>query len=181
MEKLEITGNRIRLRPIAAEDAQAVFAYRSDAETNKYQGWIPKSLEEVDVFIQKNPDTFNQPESWFQLVIMDTALHQIVGDIGVHFFGEEHLQVELGCTLHKDFQGKGYATEALRTLISYLFNELNKHRITTSIDPENHNSIQLVERIGFRKEAHFVKSLFLNGSWVDDIVYSLLQEEWKHE
>jgi RimJ/RimL family protein N-acetyltransferase len=55
---------------------------------------------------------------------------------------------------------------------------LKKHRIITSIDPENTNSIKLVERIGFRKEAHFIESLFINGKWVDDIVYAITRKDW---
>lgn len=56
-----------------------------------------------------------------------------------------------------------------------MFNELEKHRIITSIDPENINSIELVKRIGFRKEAHFIESLYINGKWVDDVIFALLK------
>ena len=63
-------------------------------------------------------------------------------------------------------------------MTDYLFRNLNKHRIITSIDPENKSSVRLIERIGFRKEAHFIKSLWLNGKWVDDLIYALLNEEW---
>jgi len=55
---------------------------------------------------------------------------------------------------------------------------LNKHRIIASIDPDDKNSIRLVERIGFRKEAHFVESLLINGKWVDDLIYALIEKDW---
>ncbi|WP_336702316.1 GNAT family protein [Chryseobacterium indologenes] len=35
-----------------------------------------------------------------------------------------------------------------------------------------------MERIGLRKEGHFVKSLFWKNKWVDDIIYAVLREEW---
>ncbi len=173
-----IETNRTLLRPITAEDNESIFRYRSDAETNKYQGWIPKNLVEVDTFIAKNPKEFNLPESWFQLVIIENESQSIIGDIGVHFIGTDNYQCEIGCTLSKVQQGKGYATESLKGVINYLFNSLNKHRIVTSIDPENIASIQLMERLGFRKEAHFKQSLLIDGKWVDDIVYSILKSEW---
>lgn len=81
--------------------------------------------------------------------------------------------------MNKSYQKKGYATESLRKVIDYLFTELNKHRIITSIDPNNENSVRLVERIGFRKEAHFVESLFVNEKWVDDLIYSLIEKDWE--
>jgi len=87
--------------------------------------------------------------------------------------------VEIGYTLDKEFRGKGYATEALKIVIDHLINSLCKHRIIASIDPANLDSIRLVERLGFRKEAHFVESLFFHGKWVDDLVYAILAKEWK--
>jgi len=60
-----------------------------------------------------------------------------------------------------------------------LINTLKKHRIVTSIDPLNINSIKLVERLGFRKEAHFIESIYSNGKWVDDVVFALLSREWE--
>jgi len=134
-----------------------------------------KTIDDVVIFINKTAKQINLPETWFQLVIQEKETLKIIGDIGIHFFGKENKQVEIGCTLHKKFQHKGYATESLKKVIEYLFNELEKHRIITSIDPENINSIELVKRIGFRKEAHFIESLYINGKWVDDVIFALLK------
>lgn len=170
--------NRLHLRPVNISDSVAVFKYRSDAETNKYQGFVPKALKEVEAFIEKNPSAFNQPDTWFQLVVIEKKSNQIIGDIGVHFIGDDGFQCELGCTLSKQFQGKGFATEAMRATIDYLFNVLNKHRIIGSVDPLNHSSIQLLERVNFRKEAHFKESLLIDGEWIDDIIFGLLKKDW---
>lgn len=170
--------DRLILRPLRTEDTISLFEYRSDKETNKYQGWIPESAEEVTDFIAKTPPYFNAPETWFQLAVTDKEKELFIGDIGVHFFGSENKQVELGCTLNKKYQNKGYATEALTKVIDHMFRDLEKHRIITSIDPQNTDSIRLVERIGFRKEGHFIKSLFLNNVWVDDVIYALIEEDW---
>lgn len=176
---MEFHTGRLFLRPINIEDKESTFAYRSDIEINKYQGWIPETIADVEEFIKKTAQQFNEPESWFQLVIIEKKTNTIIGDLGVHFYGSENKQVELGCTIHKDYHKNGFATEALNCIINYLFNNLKKHRITTSIDPENLGSIRLVEKIGFRKEAHFVESIFLNGKWVDDLIYAILQKDWK--
>jgi RimJ/RimL family protein N-acetyltransferase len=170
---------RTILRPIELKDNEEILKYRSDSETNKYQSWIPKDLEEVNQFINKNPNQFNIPNTWFQLVILKKDSNEIVGDVGIHFKGSDNMQCELGCTLKKEYHGRGYATEAVKVVIDHLFNKLNKHRIITSIDPENTSSIKLVEKLGFRKEAHFKKSIMINGEWVDDIIYAILKTEWK--
>jgi RimJ/RimL family protein N-acetyltransferase len=169
---------RLFIRPIAIDDKNEMFEYRRDKETNKYQGWIPETIEDVEVFIGKVSVQINVPKTWFQLVIVDKETQKIVGDLGIHFIDSGNKQAEIGCTLSKNFQNKGFASESVKKVIDYLFYELNKHRIITSIDPDNKNSIRLVERIGFRKEAHFIESLLINNKWVDDLIYAMIEKDW---
>jgi len=171
---------RLIIRPIKIEDKNEVFKYRSDRETNKYQGWIPTTLSDVETFIGKISKQINEPKTWFQFIIIEKETQKIIGDLGIHFFDNENKQAEIGCTLNINFQNRGYATESIKRVIDFLFKELKKHRIITSIDPDNKNSIRLVERIGFRKEAHFVESLFINGKWVDDLIYAMIEKDWEN-
>ena len=166
---IEINTNRLLLRSLKIDDAEAIFNYRSDPIINQYQEWIPRTINDVNDFIKNSVSPIiNIVDTWYQFVIIKKDQNNLIGDIGLHFLDADKKQVELGCTLDKDYQGKGYATEALREIINYLFNDLEKRRIVTSIDPRNIKSIGLVERLGFRKEAHFRESLLINGEWVDD-------------
>jgi len=176
---LNLETERLVIRPIRLEDKVNVFEYRSDTETNKYQGWIPKTMNDVEFFINEIAKEINIPETWFQFVIIEKKCQKVIGDVGVHFWDKQNKQVEIGCTLNKSFHCNGYATEAVCRIINFLFVELKKHRIITSIDPNNKSSIRLVERIGFRKEAHFVESLFVNETWVDDLIYALIEKNWE--
>ncbi|HZL09399.1 MAG TPA: GNAT family protein [Prolixibacteraceae bacterium] len=176
---IQLISDRLQLRPIQLEDADSVLEYRSNAQANEYQGWIPNTIEDVHDFIKnKVSPEINLPETWFQLVIIKNDTHELIGDIGVHFSESEESLAELGCTLNQNHQGNGYATEALTETIGFLFGELNKRRIIASIDPRNLSSVRLFERLGFRKEAHFKQSFFMNGEWVDDLIYAILKEEW---
>lgn len=179
--KMEFRTERLYIRPVSIEDKESMYRYRSDSDTIKYLSLIPESVEDVAVFINKTSFELNVAGTWFQFVIIEQSSGILIGDIGIHFLGtdSENKQVEIGYTLDKDFRRKGYATEALKIIIDYLINSLNKHRIIASIDPANLDSIKLVERLGFRKEAHFVESIFFHGKWVDDLIYALLAKEWK--
>jgi ribosomal-protein-alanine N-acetyltransferase len=178
---MQLETERLSIRPIRLSDKQAVFKYRSDPSTAQYLSTTPTSIEDVADFIRKSSTEINIAGSWFQFVLIDKKSESLIGDIGLHFIDNtnESKQVELGYTLSKLFRGKGYATEALKCIIDYLFDTLNKHRVFASIDPINKDSIALIERLGFRKEAHFVKSLFFHGKWVDDVVYAITKTEWK--
>jgi len=176
---VNIYSERVLIRPIHSKDALEVFSYRSNFEVNKYQNWIPSTMEEVNRFIDKNPNAFNEPHTWFQLVIEKKDTQEVIGDIGVHFEDPQILQCELGCTINEKYQHQGFASEALKAVINHLFHHLNKHRVKASIDPRNTKSIRLMERLNFRKEAHFKESLYFRDTWVDDVIYAILQKEWK--
>lgn len=173
-EKIEIQSTRLLLREIQTLDAPTIFTYRADTLTNQYQGWIPKKLEEVEDFIEnKIAKEFNQLDTWFQLAIVVKESDELIGDVGLNFLENE--MVEVGCTINKCRQGKGYATEALRSTIDFLFSQVDKQKIKASVDPRNIASIALIEKLGFKKEAHYKKSFFLRGEWVDDVIYGLIR------
>ena len=176
---MELHTERLILQSISLDHAEALYSYRSDAETNKYQGWIPYGIEDCYHFIKnKVANELNVPHTWYQFVVILKENSEIIGDIGIHFIDDEGQQAEIGCTFAKDYHGNGYATEAVKKVISFLFNDLNKHRIIGSIDPQNQASEKMLHRLGFRKEAHFKESILLDGKWVDDVIYAILQTEW---
>ncbi len=173
---------RLYLRPVDLEDAEEIFEYKSNKEVNKFQGFIPKSIEEVEIFIQnKTAREINIENTWFQFVIVHERDTKIIGDVALHFLEGGNNQVELGISLSLDYQQQGYAKEAMKTVLSYLFRDLKKHRIIASVDPRNKPSIQLIESLKMRKEAHFKKSLFIENEWVDDVIYAILKEEYDAE
>lgn len=171
-----LTTSRLLIKPFTPSDAAAVFAYRNDPEVAKYQSFHPANADETKAFILSEGRIFNTEDSWFQLGIF----HQenVIGDIGIHFIGPMNSQCEIGYTLARNEQRKGYAQEAVTAVMDYLFGALKKHRITASLDPRNTASIRLLERVGFRREGCFLKSYYNNGVWEDDLVYGILEEEW---
>jgi RimJ/RimL family protein N-acetyltransferase len=158
---IPLKTDRLVLRRFAARDAGAFRAYRDDPEVARWQGWDGCSREEAEAFVTGLE-----------------AADRLLGDIGIHVLAGEPRLVELGVTFAGGAQGRGHATEALDALIRRLFREEAKHRLQASIDPRNARSVGLFERLGFRREAHFRRSVWAKGEWCDDVVYALLAEEW---
>jgi RimJ/RimL family protein N-acetyltransferase len=76
--------------------------------------------------------------------------------------------------------GSGYATEAVRELLRYCFDELTVHRVTANCFLANDTSWRLMERVGMRRETHAVsESLHRSGRWLDTVGYALLADEWR--
>lgn len=170
-----IESLRLILRPLKISDAPALFKYRSDKFINRYQGWIPENLEEVEDFIEnKIAKKFNKIESWFQFAVVLKESDELIGDLGLHFL--ENDVVEIGCTIAQQQQGKGFATEVLKAAIEFLFSRFNKHKIIGSVDPRNSASIAMLQKLGFQKEAFHPKAFLLRGEWVDDLVFVLYND-----
>lgn len=161
---------RLLLRPLARDDKHAVFAYRANRKVNKFQGFAPQTLADVELFIANTAKEINIPDTWYQFAIMEKRSQKIAGDIGVHFSGADMDEVEIGCTLQIDFQNKGIATEALGAVIGYLFSVLDKKRITATMDPENEPAFRLMDRLGFGGGSSKPEST--------DLVYVLDHKVW---
>jgi ribosomal-protein-alanine N-acetyltransferase len=69
--------------------------------------------------------------------------------------------------------------EAVERLLAYLFDELDLHRVIAITDVENIPSCNMLDRLGFRREGHFVENLMFKGNWGSEYYYGMLKREWK--
>ena len=177
----QIESSRLFLRQFTDSDTEPFLAYRSDPDVGRYQEWEPESyaLNDARRFVRalktSHPDV---PGQWFQFAIEVKATNEMVGDCGLHILRGDPRQAMIGFTFDSSQQGKGYATEAVLRLLDYVFNSLNKHRVIATTDCENTKSIALLERIGMRREGHFLQNIWFKGAWGDEYQYAILKSEW---
>src|SRR5262249_55598443 len=95
------------------------------------------------------------PGTWFQLAIVSVATGEVIGDCGLHCRKDDPRQMEMGITLAPRQQGRGFADEAVECLLGYVFDSLEKHQVTATVDVLNRSAVALCRRVGFREEAHF--------------------------
>jgi RimJ/RimL family protein N-acetyltransferase len=176
----EVAGPRVALRRFHPDDVAMFVAYRSDEQVARFQSWAaPYPREEGERFIRAiakdHPDT---PGEWFQFAVALRSTGQLIGDCAAMPDADDPRQCEVGFTIAAGYQGRGYATEAVRLLLDYLFTVRGKHRITAYCDSRNTASIALLERLAMRREGHLRESTWAKGEWTDDLVYALLRDEW---
>ena len=92
---------------------------------------------------------------------------------------ELHRQGEIGFVLHPDHHGQGYAGEAACAMLRLGFEELGLHRIVGRCEPRNEASARLLERLGMRREAHLIENEWVKGEWQSELVYAMLDREWR--
>ena len=176
----KLETERLRLRAFQQGDAEDFAHYRSDPDVARYQDWdAPYSIEKATRFVEvMKASQPGVPGEWYQIAIERKADQQMIGDCVFHILAEDAKQAEIGFTLSSLYQGKGYATEAVMKLLEYLFVDLNLHRVRAICDVENVASSKLLERVGMRREAHFIENIWFKGAWGSEYVYSQLQREW---
>ena len=179
-DELRLHTPRLLLDALRDVDAAALYRYRTDPAVSRYQGWCPASLDEAGCFIERcaavTPDT---PGSWFQRAIRRRDSSELIGDLGLHFVADAPATVELGISLAPAHQRQGLAAEALQAALGWVFEGLCKHRVIASVDPRNQPCVALLAGIGMRREAHFVESLPDGAGWADDVIFAMLEREWR--
>jgi RimJ/RimL family protein N-acetyltransferase len=118
---------------------------------------------------------------WLQVAIELKETQEMIGDLGIRVKKEDSRQVIVGFTIASAHWRKGYTFEAMSRLLEYFFNEMNMHRIIADCDVENVASYRILEKLGFRREAHFVESYLTDGVYTSEYHYGLLQHEWREK
>lgn len=173
---------RLWLRPFQDTDLEAFAAYRGDPEVARYQGWKkPFTLAMAAAFIAEMKAARPAVGSaWFQYALERKTAPGLIGDVAFHLLAEDSRQAEIGFTLACAYQGQGYALEAVRRLLAYLFYDLQLHRVTAGCDGRNERSYFLLERLGMRREAHFLDSFEDEDGWGSEYRYAILRSEFSH-
>lgn len=104
-----------------------------------------------------------------------------------YLFGqvEEQDTWSVGWNFNSTFEGKGYAMEAVRAYLNYLFTEIGARRIYAYAAADNARSLRLCERLGMRREGvlkefvSFIKDCGGNDIYEDICVYAILSKEWR--
>ena len=170
---------RIVLRHFRDADLPSFLAYRNDPEIAKYQSWESLNEQEAHTFVQEQKTLQpGVPGAWFQLAIELKETGRLVGDCGLKIHQQDTQQAEIGFTLSRDYQSKGLASETVSCLLDYAFIQLGLHRIIAVTDCQNAPCVALLERLGLRREGHFLQNVWFKGMWGDEYLYAILKDEW---
>ncbi|GAA4485835.1 GNAT family protein [Actinoallomurus oryzae] len=156
--------HRVILRPLTAGDEHEFLALVA-ASTDLHRPWM--SLPAAPPAFHAYVTRYEGPDEESLLVCRrDTGA--IAGLININSIIRGRFQsASLGYAAFAPSTGRGYMSEGLDLVMRHAFERLRLHRLEAQIQPENHASIRLVRRAGFRNEGYSPELLFIDGAWRD--------------
>jgi|SRR5699024_2771247 len=173
---MKIETNRLLIQTFEKHHLNDVYEIYNDDLTCRYllhDKWTRENKERE--FDKKLNNNQLSKENALSLAVLVNS--KVIGDLSV-WYTDMKDTVEIGYTFSKSVSGKGYATEAVIALIYYLFEDVNVHRIQANLDARNKASEKLSERVGMRKEAHFIQDFWNKDEWTDSIVFGMLKSDF---
>jgi ribosomal-protein-serine acetyltransferase len=132
-------------------------------------------IKDTELFIEKSLSRYAANNGFWAGI-----WHQgkLAGSIGYLYVDQKNLKTEIGYWLSKDFEGLGLATKACKLLIDYAFKELSLNKVEINVAVKNHKSRAIPVRLGFTEEGVIRHYEFLNGEYLDRVIYGMLRGEW---
>ncbi len=163
------------------DDLDELHAFHSRPDVARYLYWDARTRDETEEALGTK---IGRAELLEDGDVLSVAVElretgALIGDLSLFWRDAEHGQGEIGFVFHPAYQGRGLATEASREILRLGFDVLGLHRVYGRCDARNTPSARLMERLGMRREAHFVENEMFKGEWSDEFVYAILQKEWK--
>jgi RimJ/RimL family protein N-acetyltransferase len=172
---------RLLLRPFADGDFDALLALQSRADVARWLYWEARDAEAVRAAlaskVQETGLASDGDRICLAVVLRDSS--EVIGDCTLWQVSAAHRQAEIGFVFHPDHHGRGYATEAARELLRLAFADCGFHRVIGRLEPRNAPSAKVLERLGMRLEAHLVENEWVKGEWQSELVYAVLEHEWR--
>lgn len=174
-----IASERIRLRGMERADLPNFVAWLNDPEVRQgIAAFLPMSVVREEQWFEamlKNPPE-EQP---FSMEANIDGKWTLIGSIGLRNIDWLSRKAEIGIMIGEKSQwNKGYGSEAMQLMLQHSFETLNLHRIYLKVFANNPRAIRSYEKVGFVLEGRLREAHFTQGTYIDDLIMSILRPEW---
>ena len=174
-----IETQRLLLRRFTPEDAEAMYRnWASDSEVTRYLTWPTHESVDVSRWVVNDWVSHYGQDHYYQWAVVPKDLGQPIGSVAAVAVNDNAQWVEIGYCIGKLWWHRGYMSEALKALITFFFEKVGAGRIQARHDPRNPNSGAVMAKCGMRYEGTLRKAGRNNQGICDEVVYSILREEY---
>jgi ribosomal-protein-serine acetyltransferase len=148
------------------------------ASRNELEPWLPwvsftEDPASTEQYAEASANEWDTGRAC-RLAIRCCKSHEFLGVVGFEGFAQQNESVDLGYWLRSDFTGNGLMTEAARMALEWAFEHINAHRVRVAAATDNHPSLGVIARLGFRFEGIARHAEKCHGRWLDHAVFGML-------
>jgi len=173
-----LRGARVVLRELRASDAASLFAMLSADEVARFISPPPTTVSGFEQFIawtlrQRSAGTY----ACFAVTVRgyDTA----IGIFQMRQIDADFRTAEWGFAIGSPFWGTGVFREGADLMLDFAFETVGVYRLEARASVQNGRGNGALRKLGAVKEAILRKSFLRNGEQVDQVLYAILEDEWR--
>jgi ribosomal-protein-serine acetyltransferase len=172
-----VETSRLVLAPIDPTDAHDLWLSvdASRAHLERWLPWVPFNTD-ADAsyrYAEASASDWDHARA-VRFTIRERGSRRFLGVAGLEALAHLHQSAELGYWLRADATGRGYMTEAAGAIVSWAFHRANAHRIRVAAATDNHASLAVIRRLGFRFEGIARQAERCQARWLDHALFALL-------
>jgi RimJ/RimL family protein N-acetyltransferase len=173
-----IRSARLDLREYGPGDAGLVMGLLvSEGEREGLPPGAPSDPDDVARWLADGARRAQREGTGVHLMMLDRAVGEIVGSIGLFHPDWEVRSAEIGYGVRSDERGKGYASEALAAVARWALTEGGIQRAWLTANTDNVASVRVAEKAGFHREGTLRRAAMEEDGLHDQALFSLLDSE----
>jgi UDP-4-amino-4,6-dideoxy-N-acetyl-beta-L-altrosamine N-acetyltransferase len=170
-----LASERIYLRPMEENDADDIVRWRNAEYIIKMMFSDDRITKEGHIEWFRNIDRKKR----LDYMICIKADDKSIGSINLSDIDLKNQKAELGIYIgEQEYQGQGFASEAMKLLLDHAFNKISIRRIYLKVLSFNQPAINLYKKIGFKEEGVLRQDIYKSGAFQDVIIMGILKDEW---
>lgn len=179
--ELTLKTDRLSLKPITEQDFDFIVKLETRPENKEYE---MEGILKRDIIIEGCKEFIEGekmlPEDGGIKYIVCNEKNEMIGSVSLSCNWEKTKEWELGYIFLSEYWGKGYATEAVKSVINFAFKDLGIHKLMAFVNAENKRSVDLAKCIGMVDEGYMREARLVDGKWNDEFVFTLLKKDLEY-
>jgi len=181
MKFIDLKTDRSDLVKISIDGLSDMHRYSIKPDFYKFLEFEAfKNVQETEEYLKKLIEKSKSENGHYWFIKLKSN-KKVIGTFGILNIEAKKGFAEIGYGLSPDYWGKGYFKEVLKTVLNYLFFDLNFHRIWAKTQSNNVSSIKGLESVGFKKEG-LMRDFYLaaDGKRHNAALLSILSTEYEY-
>jgi RimJ/RimL family protein N-acetyltransferase len=173
-----LTGSMVTLRELRLEDAPSLLAMLSTEEVSRFISPPPTTVEGFERFIlwaQRERAVGN----YACFAVVPHGMETAIGIFQIRQLEPQFATAEWGFAIGSAFWGTGMFLDGAKLTVDFAFDVIGTHRLEARAAIANGRGNGALRKVGAMQEGILRKSFRRNGEYVDQALWTILDEDWR--